>query len=121
MRTDPVSVALIVGFICAAAYFLQRPARADSFRAKLPKWLRGRGTEDPFYPFRSWTWTALPGHWLSAVITSAIAVIVFAAMATWFAFREGSTTTIVGFTSLIAAFHLFHTLRILRKVRQLKL
>ena len=117
MTFDIVSVAGIVGFATAAMYFLSKARRADDLRARLPKWIRGRGTEDEFFPFRRWTWTVLPDHWVSALLTSVVGGIVFAALAVWF-FMQSSGMVLM--PALLAVFLLVHSVRIAGKVSTLK-
>lgn len=115
MQIDLISAVGIASFFAAGVWFLSRPKRADDLRAYLPKMLRGRGTEDPFYPFRRWTWSGVPSHWRSALITSVIAAFVFGAMAIWFSTRE-AVLPLVLFTLSYALFHVIHAWRITRKV-----
>ena len=117
MSPDPISIGLILGAITAAIWFLPNPQRADSLRKRLPQWLQGRGTADPFYPFRSWNWTTLPAHWLSALLTSLIATLAFGSIALWFTAADKPTPLIL-FTTVLAAFHLIHVARIIRKILQ---
>jgi hypothetical protein len=114
---DVVSVAGIAGFAAAAVFFLSRPKRADDLRSRLPKWIpkrmRGRGTDDEFFPFRRWTWTVLPSHWVSALLTSVIGGMAFAVMAAWFYMRGVGLFPV---PTILAMILLVQAARIMRKV-----
>jgi hypothetical protein len=116
MKVDPVTLGLIVGVATSAIYFLSRPTRADDLRRRLPVWMRGRGTDDPFFPFRIWRWNVLPSHWISSLVTSAVASLFFSALAAW-SHIAGHVLAFVLFTSSLAMFHFIHSIRIVRKVR----
>lgn len=121
MTFDIVSVAGIVGFATAAVYFLSKPRRADDLRARLPRWVpksvRGRSTDDEFFPFRRWRWTVLPTHWFSALLTSVIGGLVFAVMAIWFYLRGVGLFPV---PTILAIILLVQSARIVRKVSTLK-
>ena len=82
MSFDVVSVSLLAGSM-SAVWFFSKAERAEKLRRRLPEALRGRGMEDPFYPFRRWTWSGVPGHWVTALLTSVVSVFVFGGMAVW--------------------------------------
>lgn len=121
MTFDIVAVGGMVGFAVAAGWFLSMPRRADELRARLPKWVpksvRGRGTDDEFFPFRRWTWTVLPAHWVSALLTSAIGGVVFTGMAIWFYIRGVGLFPV---PTMLAIILLVQAARIVREVRAIR-
>jgi hypothetical protein len=111
----------LIGIVSIVAYTaIARPA----WPFKLSRILGNksiRGYDDPLYPFKRWTWKEPPENWLSVTTQCVLWMLVFGALALFFAFNmpEPKRWPIIAFPSLMSIHFLIHALRIYLRVKKI--
>jgi hypothetical protein len=92
-----------------------------------PAWfgglLGGRAYDDPFWPFRRWTWTTPPERWKKAVLTGLLFGLVgFPGMAVWLYYRKPGHPQwgFIAFNLLLSLWLVLSSIRIWAKVRAVR-